>query len=289
MENNLQNILRYYSEHGVMTDPGPHRIQFDHLPADIQALCEIIQGVQVHVFWAERYGLKLPDQRKEELGVRSIAKKLGRIQELDARPLSIARPLEKRLVGNCRDFSLILSSILQYQGIPARARCGFGVYFRPDHFEDHWICEYWNQEEERWVMVDAQLDSFQIEKLGIQFDPLDVPDDQFLVGGKAWKMCRDGDEDPEKFGIFDMRGMGFILGDLIRDLLSLNKIEILPWDPWGMMAEIDGQPPKENLELLDQIAVWTMEGNTTFSECRRVYKEEPALHNPPDWFLEEIQ
>lgn len=67
-------------------------------------------------------------------------------------------------------------------------------------------------------------------------------------------MCRDGEEDPEKFGIFDMRGMGFILGNLIRDLLALNKIEILPWDPWGMMVEKDGEPPKENLKLLDQIA-----------------------------------
>lgn len=67
-------------------------------------------------------------------------------------------------------------------------------------------------------------------------------------------MCRDGEEDPEKFGIFDMRGMGFILRNLIRDLLALNKIEILPWDPWGMMVEKDGEPPKENLKLLDQIA-----------------------------------
>lgn len=50
MENTLQNILSYYSEHGVMTDPGPHGTLFDHLPADIQALCEIIQGVQVHIF-----------------------------------------------------------------------------------------------------------------------------------------------------------------------------------------------------------------------------------------------
>ncbi|MCJ7622201.1 MAG: hypothetical protein MUO76_01765 [Anaerolineaceae bacterium] len=50
MENNLQDILSYYSEHGIMTDPGPLGTQFDHLPADIQTLCEIIQGIQVHIF-----------------------------------------------------------------------------------------------------------------------------------------------------------------------------------------------------------------------------------------------
>lgn len=108
------------------------------------------------------------------MGLRRVAKKLQRIQELDGEPLSITRSLERRLVGNRRDFSLILSSILQNQGVPARARCGFGAYFRPDHYEDHWVCEYWNQKKVRWVMIDAQLDPFQIEKLGVQFDPLEV-------------------------------------------------------------------------------------------------------------------
>ena len=77
MENNLHNILSYYSEPGVMSNPGPYGIQFDHLPADIKALCETIQGLQVHIFWAERYGLILPDHRKEEVGLRSVAKKLN--------------------------------------------------------------------------------------------------------------------------------------------------------------------------------------------------------------------
>jgi hypothetical protein len=31
----------------------------------------------------------------------------------------------------------MLTSILRYQGIPARTRCGFGKYFLPGHFEDH--------------------------------------------------------------------------------------------------------------------------------------------------------
>src|SRR6516165_7569409 len=31
-------------------------------------------------------------------------------------------------------------------------------------FEDHWVCEYWNGAEERWVLVDAQLDELQQAK-----------------------------------------------------------------------------------------------------------------------------
>jgi hypothetical protein len=40
--------------------------------------------------------------------------------------------------------------------------------------------------------VDAQLDELQREVLKIPFDPLDVTRDQFIVGGRAWQMCRSG-------------------------------------------------------------------------------------------------
>ncbi len=105
----------------------------------------------------------------------------------------------------------------------------------PDHFEDHWVTEYWNQEQSRWIFVDAQLDDLQREVLKINFDTLDVPRDQFIVGGKAWQMCRSGEQDPDKFGIFDMHGLGFVRGNLVRDVASLNKMELLPWDCWGVI------------------------------------------------------
>jgi len=73
--------------------------------------------------------------------------------------------------------------------------------------------------------------------LGISFDPLDVPRDQFLTAGVAWQMCRTGQDNPDHFGIFNMRGLWFVRGNLVRDLLALNTIEILPWDVWG----VDGQ------------------------------------------------
>ena len=48
------------------------------------------------------------------------------------------------------------------------------------------MCEYWAEDEGRWVLVDAQLDELQCDVLKMSFDPLDVPRDQFIVGGKAW-------------------------------------------------------------------------------------------------------
>ena len=157
--------------------------------------------------------------------------KLARIVELDAGLLTVERPLERRLVGNCRDFSVMLCAMLRHQGVPARARCGFGTYFLPNHYEDHWVCEYWSASEKRWLMVDPQLDSLQREVLGIDFDTCDMPAGRFVTGGEAWRRCRRGEADPESFGILDMKGLWFVCGDLLRDFLALYKVEILLLDP----------------------------------------------------------
>jgi len=109
-------------------------------------------------------GVQLMGPRRDEVQLRSIAQKLKRISELDPRPLAEVRSPDKRLVGNCRDFSVMLTAILRHQGIPARARCGFARYFIPNHYEDHWVCEYWNAARKRWVLVDAQLDELQCDK-----------------------------------------------------------------------------------------------------------------------------
>ncbi len=229
----MDSTLVYFSQQGRMSDPGTYVSLYEDLPTSISDLVKLVQGVTIHVFWTERYGFKAPPERMDELQLRSMEWRLGQTRVLDPRPLTEARPLDKKLLGNCRDHSLLLASLLRHQGIPARARCGFGAYFMPNHFEDHWVAEYWNKEESRWVLVDTQLDELQREVLKIDFDTLDVPRDQFIVGGKAWQMCRSGEQDPETFGIFDMHGLGFVRGNLVRDVASLNKMELLPWDCWG--------------------------------------------------------
>ena len=286
MSEPITNPLEYYACPGPMTDPGEHAALFDGLPADVPALCQAVQGVMLHIFWAERYGVTLSEERKQEVNIRPVAQKLARIRELDDRPLTIARPLDKKLVGNCRDFSVMLCAMLQHQGVPARARCGFGAYFLPNHYEDHWVCEYWNADKGRWVMVDAQLDALQRQVLEIAFDPCDVPRDQFLVGGKAWHVCRTGQADPEAFGIFDMHGLWFIRGDLVRDFLALNKVEILPWDGWGLIARRDEELSADDMALLDRIAALTLVDDPPFAEVRAIYERDARLRTPPEYLAD---
>jgi hypothetical protein len=273
---NMTTDQTCFSQHGPISDPGASAHLLDNLPADIDALCRVVQGTMIHIFWAERYGLKLSPEREAEVQLRTMPRRLARMAELDPRPLTEARPLERKIVGNCRDFSLTLAAMLRRQGVPARARCGFATYFLPDHFEDHWVCEYWHTGQGRWILADAQLDPFQREQLGVGFDPLDVPRDQFVTGGGAWQMCRAGRADPETFGIFDMHGLGFIRGNLVRDLAALNKVELLPWDCWGVILAGALDNPAD-LAALDRAAELTAGSVPDLAAVHALYGADPRF------------
>ncbi len=276
-------ILRYYAQPGVMSTAGEYAPLFSALPNDVPSLVEILQGLVLHIFWAERYGVQLSEERKAEVQIRPARQQLRRLLEIDARPISEARPPELRLVGNCRDFSLLLAAMLKVQGIPARARCGFGSYFMPGHYEDHWMTEYWHAAQARWVQVDAQLDALQRKVLGIQFDPLDMPKGAFVLAGEAWQLCRHGETNPDDFGIFEYKGWDFIKGNLLRDLLALNNVEVLPWDDWGWTKTPVAEFTPQQAALFDHIAALTLSGNDGFAELRAIYEEDPDFHIPEDW------
>lgn len=272
--------VRYYSEPGPLTSvPAALHDWLDDVPRSIPALVEAVQNNVIHAFWTQAYGFELPEERKGEVQIRSAAEILRRIHASDPAPLTVARPFDKKLALNCRHFSLLLCTLLRYQGIPARARCGFGAYFLPDFNVDHWVCEYYDAAQGRWIQVDAQLDKVQQDALKIDFDPLDVPRDRFLNGGRAWEMCRQEGADPDKFGIADMKGLWFVRGDLIRDFAALNKMELLPWDCWGLILTLDPDIPEEGYRLLDRVARLCEDG--AFDEVRALYDTDERLRVPP--------
>lgn len=275
----MSGNLDFYARPAAMTRDRAARL--DGLPREPAALTGIVQGLLLHEHWAPAYGVALSEERRRGSHVRPVDQLLDAILVRDPRPLSVARPLEARHVGVCRHFTLLLVAMLRAQGVPARARCGFGGYFTPGRFEDHWVCECFSTRERRWVLVDAQLDALQRSELNLEFDPLDVPRDRFVIAGEAWSRCRAGDADPAAFGIFDMRGSWFVAGNLLRDLAALNSMEMLPWDVWGAMTGPDAHPGEERLELFDRLATLTRAPDASFAELRGLYQGDDRLRVPP--------
>jgi len=280
----METPQEFYSHDGPMTALGTHADEFRELPKDLAALCEVVQGVLIHRDIAPwLYGITLSEQQRDDGHIRPIAQMLSRIHELDPRPLTSAREYGQRLPAVCRHFSLMLCAMLRHNGIPARPRCGFGAYFTPGKFEDHWVCEYWNAAEKRWILVDAQLDAIQRKALHIDFNPLDTPRNKFIIADDAWQMCRSGRADPNAFGLthVHLQGLWFVAGNVLRDLASLNRMEMLPWDVWGLMDMNDAALTDEKKAFLDRVAALTLAGDDKFDEMRALYESDDRLRVPP--------
>jgi hypothetical protein len=277
-----RQILDFHAQAGAMTSPGRQARSFDGLPRDVAALARIVQGLMVHEFMADAYGWAIPEERRSECQIRSIERLLERLLALDPRPLTVARPVDKRLVGICAHFTVFLVALLRAQGVPARARYGFGAYFNPPCFEEHVVCEYWNAAAARWMLVDTQFDEVWRRKLAIDHDVLDVPRDRFLIAGDAWARCRAGAADPAKFGIFvgDLRGLWFIAGELVRDVAALNKMEMLPWEVWGAQPRPGATLDPKQLQFFDELAALTRVADTSFGELRSRYEDDDQLRVP---------
>jgi Transglutaminase-like superfamily len=217
-----------YRTPGILTD----------LTAEQREIVARVGGGPVALCRAAQSVLMLPElalaagvdpSRASEKNARPTAEILGiALHRCDA-PLGPPRPMDRRVLGTCRHFAVLACALLRAHAIPARARCGFETYFRPGWHNDHWITEYWD--DSRWVRIDSEI-------LGL--DLVERPDDlavgQFLTGSEAWAAYRRG-ADPMTFGVHGTENWGGaeIVGNAIRDLAALNKIEMLPWDEWGPM------------------------------------------------------
>ena len=78
-----------------------------------------------------------------------------------------------------------------------------------------------------------------------------------------------------------MHGLWFVRGDMVRDLASLNKVELLPWDCWGLIEREDKSLSEDDMALLDRVAALTLAGNEAFPEMRALYAGETRLCVPP--------
>jgi hypothetical protein len=271
----------HYTQPTAMTSAGPHERALAALPAGPAALAGTAQGLLIHEHIAPAYGVTLTPQRRRTVHIRPVAALLDAVLA-DGLPLGTARPPGERVAGNCRHFSVLMVAMLRAQGVPARARCGFGGYFGTGAYEDHWVCERWDAGRGRWTLTDAQLDEVQRAMFPLDFDPQDVPREAFLVAGDAWARCRSGEADPGKFGLslLDEAGLWWIAGNLIRDVAALSGMEMLPWDVWGAMPA-PGQPIDDGLlAFFDRLAGLTTGPGADLPGLWDLYRADDRVRVP---------
>jgi hypothetical protein len=249
----------FYVSQSRFTDPGPQADWLDATPRDIATLREAASELVFH-YWAlgdiGEHGF--PAARREEITLRYATDMWARLRELDPAPPGGPRPLLHRIVGCCRDFTLLFVSMARHHGIPARVRVGFASYLMPGWYLDHVVAEV--RAADGWHLVEPQLSpGFRDPVDDAELDLLDVPRDRFWTGPDAWTAARSGELDPALLVVSPdldlpfLRGLPYAWHNLVLDLAALNKHEMLQWDTWGALDDSGSLTPA-TLARADELA-----------------------------------
>lgn len=272
--------FRIYARQSMITNPRQFIDKYEGLPAAPMELLKIVQGLVIHGDQGKLYNTTFSKRQTDEELLRTVPQMLEKLFQIDPSPLSDARPANLRLIGMCRDYSLLLLSFLRHKGIPARLRVGFANYFQSElMYEDHWLIEYYDEEILRWVRVDAQLDEIQKAHFGVTFNTEDMPPEAgYLLGGQAWTRCRLGERHPEDFGYNkNWKGWHSVKGNLLHDFNSLLGMELLPWDLWTELSTKKYNDfTRQDKDLLDEMAMLTTNPNITEKELTAFQNRLPV-------------
>ncbi|GAB2667483.1 transglutaminase-like domain-containing protein [Kribbella swartbergensis] len=259
------------------SDPGVHAGLYDALPDDIPGIAAVVRNLLIHY---RAGGIEFTGERLAEIDHRWVASILTTDRKRNGTPLAEPREPADRIVGCCRDYTLMFVSALRHKGIPARSRIGFGDYFAQGFNHDHVVAEYWNGD--RWVMIDAQMDP---ADEGFPFDVQDMPAGPFRSAAEVWLGYRSGELDGDTFGAdpnpdapLRLHGGWFIRNYVHYQLAHLQGDELLLWDNWGTMSDtLEGA----DVDLTDEIArllVASDNGDETATkELATRYQSDPAL------------
>jgi hypothetical protein len=259
------------------SDPGPYAGLYDALPDDVGGIAAMVRNLLIHY---RAGGIEFTGERLAEIDNRWVSAILATDQKRNGTALATPREPIDRVVGCCRDYTLLFVSMARHKGIPARSRVGFGDYFVEGFNPDHVVAEYWNGD--RWVMVDAELDPADPKH---PFDVADMPRGRLRSAAEVWRGYRDGELDGDRFGVdpnpdlpLKLHGGWFIRNYVHYQLAHLNGDELLLWDNWGAMSDtLEGA----DVELTDRIADLMIASDngdeTATKEANDLYRTDPRL------------
>jgi Transglutaminase-like superfamily len=275
-----ETAATFYSSQSRFTDPRAMAWWLDGVRSDLTGIHEAASGLVFHyTARGDITGHGFAAGRIAEIDERYADVLLTRLHELDPAPPGGDRAPTDRVVGCCRDSTLLLVAMARQHGIPARARVGFSMYLEPEWAMDHVVGEVWDRDEARWRLVDAQF----AEHGAV--DVLDVPRELFLTGPEAWAQCRAGLLDPDRFVVSPNRKERFLRSwpqlthNLVQDLAALNKHEMVLWDVWGLLDDetVDAEDLAPKLDALAEV----------LHAPDLTLKQILSLFDDPDWRVPE--
>jgi hypothetical protein len=284
-----QKILNHFREFSLYTNPGAYRdMLVTNLPDDIREIGHLVRLNVIHrtMLAAGNTGInadlkfgdmtKVPWWRQPEDDVLvTAAAMLAELYRRDPRGIVADRSVENKIVVTCRYVAILMASILKSKGIPTRVRSGNAAYFDMGELgnvsADHWINQYWHENEGRWVTIDAD-GSAEISR----FDAFDMPENVFDFPSRAWLDIRAGKVDPVRFyNAKPERGAIVVLYSLFYDYHSLMNNEIIyVHGPSYTESPRFGSLIENELDKIDNLARLMLDPDANFEELMRIWETE---------------
>ncbi len=236
-------LKKHYLSFSTYTYLGPYEDLVKHnLPSDIREIGLLVRKNFIHRTTLEagnigtntdlRFGdmNQIPWWRQPEDDVlQTAAAMLAELYRRDSRGLTLERKPEDKLVLTCRYVAILVAAILKAKNISCRVRAGHAPYFDMGNLgnisTDHWINQYWDEQQERWITIDVDGSlSFNDDTI----DPYDIPEGTFDFAADAWLSVRHNMAKPEHFyNAGGFWGLNPILWSLAYDFHSLMNHEII--------------------------------------------------------------
>ena len=265
------SILDFYRQYSSFTDPGEYEYLYENLPDSLPELCRLIRTQYINPYELDRYGAQIPKERlSDRLKYPTVKSALEGLLSYDSSGLVRDRKPEDRLVLICRDNAILLASILKYRGIPARVRYGFAPYLMPEFHSSHVICEVWNENNKRWMLVDPSTDM------------IDFSREEFDFSNDVWLKMQKEKIDPQIYG---RRGKYtgllpitmMVCGDLASILGSENTTNSYP-PILDYAIQNNNQLTSKHIEALNRISelMKSMDPDN-ITKLQEIYDDNPQI------------
>jgi len=264
-------LLNQYLQFSPYTDPGEFASLYNRLPESLDDLCILIKKQLIHPFDLEKYADVIPENRAyEDSELPTVSLMLKELLKRNADGLIPSRKPEERLVVACVHHSMLLASILRYQGIPVRIRAGYAKYIggQKGIRVTHAVCEVWDEEGSEWILVDP-------DRQRINF-----PRNEFEFSYETWNRLRNrnlGDEQYiSRYSSVDQATVHVICLNLSY---LIGKEEPYWLDP-PIVSQITkgiSDLPEAELQVLDKIAAYLKEPDDHLDELASIQEKTPFL------------
>jgi hypothetical protein len=277
-----ETALSFYRQYDPYSDPTSYDSLYEGLRDDLTSLCALIKKQLIHPSQLKRYGDRVPKTAKGEDGrFPSVRRMLPELLQRNPAGLVMEREPHESLFVSCRNHALLLASILQYRRIPARVRVGFAEYIsdKPSKWIDHWICEVWDEDQQRWLFVDPDIKR------------VDIPRPEFELAGNAWLKIRCEEQNDKIYGGNGLWGIVYVRQNLCHDFNACLGRVTTYWTGSPLLHVKFANLSQEQRRLLDQMARYLQNPNEHLAEMQALQAANPELQGEiaASWAPSEIK